>query len=678
MRIREKITIVALLTIITLASTGAQTASEDRKPVGIDFFTQIKSISNLKEKDGKVFFVLGRIGKEGGQSRDLYQLIDDAPVRIASNVSDYFFEDGGDGVIFSGAREKEDIERIRKGDKLTIFNKLSSTGYQEASEWLRLPFRAGRIEWIDKDHFFYISSYDHHFELLLRESGGDEKEALGKKEAAGGYRIFDELPFWSNGRGDVSGLRTHLYYYDNGDVRLLTDTLETVASLSLSPDKRTLVYTGRKSYYGKAPDGNSLTALDVATFSKKEWPLFDRASYGGIEFIDNNEIFLTINRSIEHDRMENPGFYRLNLSSGSITEVYDGSLYNGGSFTVDKDGAYYLSTVVDRTHLARLTYKDGGVRLLTKGDISLTSYIPYKGGFLLVATVGQGESEIYFLDKATGSIKQLTSFNTELFAAHTIIEPIEITFKNNEGRLLNGYVLPPAGYVKGKKYPGILNIHGGPKSVYKAVFTHEMQYWAAQGYAVFFTNPRGSDGRGADFADIRGKIGTVDYDDLMDFVDAVIEQTGFVDGDRLGVTGGSYGGVMTNWIVGHTDRFKAAASQRSTSSWLTFSTTSDIGHTFTHTYFGADIWNNTALLWDRSPLKYADKVSTPTLFLHSDEDYRCWLVEGLQMYYALQYFSVPSRMIIFKGETHELSRSGRPQNRIKRLHEITNWFNKYL
>ncbi|OAV75463.1 Prolyl tripeptidyl peptidase precursor [Bacteroidales bacterium Barb7] len=676
----RKSSISALFLIATLL--GVYAAGEntgEKKPVGIDFFTKVKGISNIEEKDGNIFFIVSQIKEEGGAVRDLYQLIDGKPVRLTSsgNVSDYFFEEGGNGIIFRNVRDEKDREKIKKGEQLTVFQKLS-TGYQEAEEWLRLPFAAGQIEWIGKDRFFYTSSYSHHFELLLRESDGNRQEALKKKEENKGYRIFDELPFWSNGRGDVSGQRTHLYYYDKGKSTLLSDTFETVSSLKLSPDKKTLVYTSRK-YYGKAPQSNHLVTLNAETLEKKEHLLFKEASYGGFHFLNDDELFLTINRSIEHDKSENAGFYRLHLRSGNISEIYDGAIYSssGGSFTFDKDGARYLSTVVDRTHLLHLAYKDAKVTFLTKGDISVQNYLPYKDGFLLIATIGQQGEEIYFLDRK-GGLSPLTSINTQLFAEHNVVEPVEITFTNREGRELNGYVLPPAGYEKGKKYPAILDIHGGPKSVYKASFFHEMQYWANQGYAVFFTNPTGSDGRGAEFADIRGKIGTIDYDDLMDFTDAVLKQTDFIDKERLGVTGGSYGGVMTNWIIGHTDRFKAAASQRSISSWQTFSNTSDIGHSFTYTYFGTDVWKNSELLWDRSPLKYADKVKTPTLFLHSDEDYRCWLEGGLQMYYALQYFEVPTRMIIFKGENHELSRSGKPQNRIKRLDEITKWFDKYL
>jgi dipeptidyl aminopeptidase/acylaminoacyl peptidase len=164
----------------------------------------------------------------------------------------------------------------------------------------------------------------------------------------------------------------------------------------------------------------------------------------------------------------------------------------------------------------------------------------------------------------------------------------------------------------------------------------------------------------------------------MKFTDAVLEKYPFIDSERIGVTGGSYGGFMTNWIIGHTRRFKAAVSQRSISSWITNFITSDIGYYFVKDQIAATPWDNMERLWDHSPLKYAYRAKTPTLFIHSNEDYRCWEVEGLQMFTALKYFGVESRLFLFKRENHELSRSGKPQHRIKRLEEITNWFNRYL
>ncbi|MDD4078523.1 MAG: S9 family peptidase, partial [Eubacteriales bacterium] len=224
----------------------------------------------------------------------------------------------------------------------------------------------------------------------------------------------------------------------------------------------------------------------------------------------------------------------------------------------------------------------------------------------------------------------------------------------------------------------ILDIHGGPKTVYGEVFFHEMQYWANAGYFVFFCNPRGSDGRGNEFADIRGKYGTIDYDDLMAFTDAVLAKYPGIDQERVGVTGGSYGGFMTNWIIGHTDRFRAAASQRSIANWVSMGFTSDIGFYFEEDQVSTTPWQDIDKVWWHSPLKYADKVSTPTLFIHSEEDYRCWLAEGLQMFTALKYFGVEARLCMFRGETHELSRSGKPKHRIRRLREITDWFDKHL
>ncbi|MDR2383341.1 MAG: S9 family peptidase [Prevotellaceae bacterium] len=679
----KKFTILFLFVIMSFISATGQ----DKKAVEIDFFTRVKRISNLKVQDGNIFFTITQANRESNNySTSLYQLIDSKPVRLAKDVSNYFFRDGG--IIFQAVREDKDREDIRKGEQLTVFQKLSQ-GFGEADEWLRLPFRAGNIEWIENDVFFYTTQYDHNFEQLLKESKGNRKDALKKKDENKIYHIYDELPFWSNGRGDVSGLRTHLYFYNKGESKLLSDTLESASSLKLSPDKKTLVYTKRPAYYGKQPEGNILVTLNVATLQSKEWNLFEKASYGGAIFLNNNEIVLTINRSAEHGRIENSGIYRLNIQTGKLTEIYSGSPYGIGNsigtdigggraeITFDEKGLRFVTTDVDYAPLVHLAFNDAKITHLSKGRATITEYQPWRDGFLAVAFVEQQGSEIYFIDK-NGDISPLTEINKPVFDEYNIAKPVEVKFTNESGVELRGYVLPPAGYVKGAKYPAILDIHGGPKTAYGTVFFHEMQYWANQGYAVFFTNPTGSSGRGSEFSDIRGKVGGIDYRDLMAFTDAVLKQVDFIDETRLGLTGGSYGGLMTNWIIGQTDRFKAAASQRGISSWLSFSNTSDIGYSFTYNYWGTDIWKNAQLLWDYSPLKHADKVKTPTLFIHSEQDYRCWLVEGLQMYYALQYFQTPSRIVIFDNENHELSRSGKPLNRIKRLSEITEWFDKYL
>jgi dipeptidyl aminopeptidase/acylaminoacyl peptidase len=206
-----------------------------------------------------------------------------------------------------------------------------------------------------------------------------------------------------------------------------------------------------------------------------------------------------------------------------------------------------------------------------------------------------------------------------------------------------------------------------------------MQYWASLGYFVFFCNPRGSAGRGTAFADLRPAWGTIDYEDIMDFTDAVLAKYPAIDQKRVGVTGGSYGGYMTNWIIGHTDRFAAAASQRSISNWISELLVSDISVGFIHNMMSfPDIRHCDKELWDMSPLKYVNNAVTPTLFIHSTEDYRCPMPEAVQMFTALRLVGVDTKLVMFNGENHGLSRGGKPKHRIRRLKEITAWMNQYL
>ena len=255
--IRTNLIATCFLHLALLAPAHAQNGSVSaraKKPVGIDFFTQVYSISNLKEKDGNIFFILGKPDKEtNSYPRHLYQLIDGKAVRLSnSNISDYFFWE--DDIVFRAAgREDADLRRDAGAERPTVFRKLSPTGYAEAGEWLSLPFAAGQIQWIDREHFFYTSSYNRH-----------------AGENSPNYYILDELPFWSNGRGYISGTRSHLYYYNKGERILLTDTLGTASGFELSPDKKTLIYTERDAYYGKAPrEGSRLVSLDIATLKKK-------------------------------------------------------------------------------------------------------------------------------------------------------------------------------------------------------------------------------------------------------------------------------------------------------------------------------------------------------------------------------------------------------------------------
>ncbi|MDR1779567.1 MAG: S9 family peptidase [Tannerella sp.] len=676
--------------LILLVATCNLYAESGRKPVGIDFFKEVKMISNVQEKNGKIYFVIRQASMDDNNYKsDLYALENGQPRRLTSthDVSDYTLMDDG-SIMFRNVREAKDKEQIRRGEPLSVFVKLTER-MGEAEEFLRLPYSAGAIKFIDDKHFFFTSTYDINFAELLEKNGGDMAKALKAKEEGSGVRVFEEIPFWSNGRGDVSGKRSHLFYYNDGDIKDLSEPYEAVGGAELSKDKKTLLYT-TNTWQGKSTRGNHLMKLDVATLKAEDIsPLKTTASYMGAQFVTDDEILLSINTKFEE--IGSATLYRLNLKDGKLTEVHSFNPYSAGvsigsdikmgnassGIKTDKTGFYYLTTVGDHAPLIHVDYKDGAVTFINKGKEVVLEYLPYKDGFLTVAMIGNKAAEIYFLDKK-GVFTPMTTINDHLMDEYSVMTPRPVTFKNSDGVELTGYAIPPVGYETGKKYPTILDIHGGPRTAYGACFFHEMQYWANHGYAVIFTNPTGSDGGGDTFANIHARYGTIDYDDLMLFTDVAIKTFDFIDGDRLGVTGGSYGGFMTNWIIGHTDRFKAAASQRSIASWISFSNTTDIGFTFTAAQIGGDVWTNLDGLWTQSPMKYADKVKTPTLFIHSDEDYRCWQSEGIQMFYALKYFDVPARLCLFKGENHELSRSGKPKNRVRRIQEITDWMDKYL
>ena len=363
-------------------------------------------------------------------------------------------------------------------------------------------------------------------------------------------------------------------------------------------------------------------------------------------------------------------FHSLGNSLGS-----DARLGASPSYLTYQNKLYIVSTVDDHNELFELDL-NGNYQSIYKMNGSIDGLVLVNQSFYIIGLYQQKLQEIYKLDLKDQKLTPITSVNRKNLRNVYIAKPKSIVYKDSSHEV-KGFILYPKDYDKTKKYPAILDIHGGPKTVYGSVYYHEMQVWANKGYFVLYANPRGSDGKGNEFADIRGKYGTIDYQDLMNFTDLVLKKTKAIDPNQLFVTGGSYGGFMTNWIVGHTDRFKAAATQRSISNWLSFHGTSDIGYYFSKDQTDGHPNVDTDKLWEQSPMKYALNIKTPLLFIHSDEDYRCPIEQAMQLYTILKEKGLPSKFVWFKGENHELSRGGKPQARLKRLREITDWFENY-
>ncbi|MFL6559469.1 MAG: alpha/beta hydrolase family protein, partial [Bacillus sp. (in: firmicutes)] len=269
-------------------------------------------------------------------------------------------------------------------------------------------------------------------------------------------------------------------------------------------------------------------------------------------------------------------------------------------------------------------------------------------------------------------LEKLTTANDIQNVVLSKPEPIE--YEGANGRKIHGWLMKPVDFEARKKYPLLLEIHGGPHAMYGNTYMNEFQILAAEGYAVLYVNPRGSHGYGQDFVNaVRGDYGGGDYQDLMLAVDYVLAEFDFIDETRLGVTGGSYGGFMTNWIVGHTNRFKAAVTQRSISNWISFYGVSDIGYYFTEWQIDGD-FRDVHKLWKHSPLAYIDNVETPLLILHSEKDYRCPIEQAEQLYISLKRLGKKTKFVRFPEENHELSRSGKPSLRKSRLDYIVEWF----
>lgn len=584
-------------------------------------------------------------------------------------------------IIFPAARDAKLKEKVNQGEKWTAYYSIDING-GEADKYMQIPLMVTAIKMIDKDNFVLTAKYDNYGINLNELTGEERSKAVAKLKEEKDYEVLDEIPFWSNGGGFTNQKRNRLYLYNrvSNEVTPLTCEHTVVTYFSYKDGK--VLYVGNV-FEGKLEQREGIFCYDIASKTTETLLPINanfRVSYA--EFLED-AVICALNDCKEYGMNQNPSFYVIKNGKLELLKKHDTWMintvgsdcrYGGGKSYRVVNGKLYFPTTVFKDSFLNTIDLAGNETVLTKANGSVDVYDVHGDEILFVGLRGIRLQEIYSLKD--GEETQITTFNENIYTDKKLSIPEKCNFVN-DGIEMEGWVLKPVDYDKTKTYPAILDIHGGPKTVFGEVFYHEMQVWANMGYFVFFCNPRGGDGRGNAFADIRGKYGTIDYDDLMKFTDVVLEKYP-IKADRVGVTGGSYGGFMTNWIIGHTDRFRCAASQRSIANWISKFGTTDIGYYFNADQNASTPWINQEKLWWHSPMKYADKAKTPTLFIHSEEDYRCWLAEGIQMFTALKYHGVEARLCMFRGENHELSRSGKPKHRVRRLEEMTNWFEKYL
>jgi dipeptidyl aminopeptidase/acylaminoacyl peptidase len=317
---------------------------------------------------------------------------------------------------------------------------------------------------------------------------------------------------------------------------------------------------------------------------------------------------------------------------------------------------------------------------VTSGNEAVVSFraTPDASKLVLLISTPTRIGDLFWLEKTGAAPKQLTHVNDELFSKLNLTEPEEIWYPSFDGKKIQAWIQKPPNFDANKKYPLILNIHGGPHAAYGFVFDHEFQWMAAKGYVVLYPNPRGSTTYGQDFGNIiQYNYPGDDYKDLMVGVDELIKR-GYIDEKKLGVTGGSGGGLLTNWTVGHTTRFAAAVSQRDIASWADWWYTADFT-LFQATWFKAAPFDDPEDFKARSPITYINNVKTPLMLILGEADWRTpTYAGGEEMFRALKYKKIPTVMVRFPNESHELSRSGQPWHRIERLQHIVGWFDKWL
>ena len=665
------------------------------KALNLDAFTNYAFLSGLRcGPEGGLAFVTAKADtEENAYRRDLwYKPEQGSAIQLTTDgKSGGFLWDGPNTLLFSSGRDPEQKKRQEAGEEYTAFYRMNTQG-GEAQKAFSVPLSASLEEKVRDGLYLLRVDWDLRFSKAHTLKGSAKEELLKEKKEERDYQVLDELPFYFNGQGYVNKHRDALFLYEEGTGKLTRITRETFStgSARISPDGKRVLFTGQ-NFTVKMKDKSGVYVYDID--QGKTTQLLPLRTYEVYDALWWGETILLL--ATDHKRYglnENVQFYTIDPATGemSLLAPYEDAIgssvgsdcrLGGGQAWLVYQGKFYFTATIRNASQVFCLEPSGDIRPVYTQEGSVDCMDIANGQLYFIGMQDMKLQELYRWDLASSQREQLTSVNQAVLEGQYVASPQKLTFEN-DGTDLDGWVLLPKDFDPEKTYPGVLDIHGGPKTVYGEVFYHEMQYWANLGYFVFFCNPRGGDGRGNEFADLKGKYGTIDYDDLMAFTDKVLEKYPQIDQNRLCVTGGSYGGFMTNWIVGHTHRFAAAATQRSIANWVGFGFTSDIGEGFARDQMGigtkGTVWNSMEKMWEHSPLKYLDNCSTPTLVIHSDEDYRCPLFEGYQIYSALQQRGVETRMVIFHGENHELSRSGKPRHRIRRLSEITNWFEKHI
>ena len=613
---------------------------EYMKKIGISDFCKYHFLSSLNASKNALFFIDTKV-KEDKSDYCQRLLKYDLNTNSQSVVKDYvdklplYYVDENEVLI-----GEVDKEAKKTQTKIVVLD-------PETSEEIRsfvLPLDVNEIQKYDDNHYLVAATVKvNHPDYYLYSN--DKKEELIKEEDDNkDYIVLDEYPFVFNGAGVINGNRNALFIIDKITLEIERITPPTLDVESFDYKENKILMSGVDFTTYKKKFG-SVYEYDV--LSKTIHKLTDETMIITRSFYLNDDIIVVASFGKETGWLENPKFYKLINGKCQLYIDSDLSLYN----TVGTDihyGKFSQFRKIDGKPYFLSASKGSRSELFTIDNDKLVCLSDFEGTVDDAVVV---DNKIYRITTLANRLQEVEQLNGETLthlndlSEYYIAKPNRITL--NKKTKIQGWVLLPEDFDTNKKYPAILDIHGGPKCAYGEIFYHEMQYWVSLGYIVFFCNPRGGDGRGNDFADLRRQWG--------------------------GKAAYILSMAISFAFSGH-----SPFTQRSISNMITEVCASDYGIDFPYEMNFTDLHNCHDELWSMSPLKYANNVKTPLLFIHSIEDYRCTLPEALQYFTAIRCNGVDTKIVAFKGENHELSRSGKPLHRIKRLEEITAWMNKYL
>lgn len=587
-------------------------------------------------------------------------------------------------IIFPGLREEKDKKAKEKGELLTVFYEISIDG-GEAERAFAISIDGATANKIDKDNYLIRAVFDNAYPDLTGLKGKKRDEALAQFKENKDYEVADEFPYRFDGMGYINKKRNRLYIYNKatGKLNPITDKLFSTDNALISADKSGIYFSG-ELLMTDSSNTDGIYYYDIAQNTVSELVKEGKYTVSLIAEL-NDSIYFVGNVHKDIQTIGEMQLWKLDIKTKQLEIEYvpvgdfgfgmvtDGINGNGYSMIGANGKLYFVET---RRYGCALYELEGDKAVkISSDELQIASFDIKEDNIIAIGIEYNEPSELYSIKGE--SFYKLTSLNKKFNSAYQFSKPQRLTFTNSDGIEIDGWVIEPYGYEKGKKYPGYLEIHGGPRANYGRELMLDLQFIAHQGYFVFYANPRGSSARGNDFANINGKYGTVDYKDLMEFTDEALKKYKDIDEKRLGVGGGSYGGFMSNWIIGQTNRFKAAIPQCSISNWITMYGCSDIPK-FCMSQMDGTPWDNYEGFWEASPLKYANKVKTPTLFLQYGDDFRCPMQEAVQMYTALMLHKVETRLVIFHGNSHKMRSLGKPTQRNRRCREILEWLDKYV